>query len=243
MSSLPLPQRLVYAYLGWIYAFTRWTSTHTLLGMRFRTLILLASFLLVVVAWWQNWVSWAFWLTAILFVYLAFIYWRSARIGYFRFVPDKHSQLPEGDLAQLLPNEHVDLRVTGTVSVQSREEKVLKHSAEYWQVPLGDHIVMVKRSADRFLYQFFDAESLQTIRRGWLIHGREPQPALEVVFLSQWGPEFASPTFYLFGGTEGKVEPKPRALYFSFESEDAETAVLHNLIADARRVRAEQTDA
>lgn len=237
MDSIPLIKRLYFAYLGLLYAFTRWTSVHRLLGMRFRTLVMLASLALIIVAWVRHWSGWALGATLVLFVYLLFIYWRAGRAGYFRFVPDKNSGLPVGEVDRLPPNEHLPVLITGVVSVQSREASVLLHPAEYWQVPLGDHIVMVQQGPDRFLYQFFDGESLQQVRHGWLVYGLRPHPALEVAFLTAWGPEFNTPTFYLFGGSDDKTDRKRRAIYFSFEDPQTERAVWHNIIGDARRVR------
>lgn len=237
MDSIPLSKRFYYAYQGALYAFTRWTTSHRLLGMRFRTLVMLASLALIVAAWVQRWSGWALGLTLALFIYLLFVYWRAGRAGYFRFVPDKTSTLPTGNLNRLPPNEHVPVLVTGVVSVQSRAASVLLHPAEYWQVPLGDHIVMVQQGPDRFLYQFFDGESLQQVRHGWLIYGLRPHPALEVAFLTAWGPEFNTPTFYLFGNSDNRTERKRRALYFSFEDAQTERIVWHNIIGDARRVR------
>lgn len=237
MDNVSLIKRVYYAYLGPLFAFTRWTATHALLGMRFRTLVMLASLALLAYAWVRRWPGWALGLALLLFVYLAFVYWRSARVGYFRFVPDKNSVLPTGELGSLPANEHVAVQMTGVLSVQSREESVLLHPAEYWQVPLGDHIVMVQRGRDKFLYQFFDGASLQLVRHGWLVHGLQPHPALEVAFLTAWGPDFASPTFYLFGGSEGKIEKKQRSIYFSFDDPQTERAVWHNIVSDARRVR------
>lgn len=232
-----LSRRLYYAYLGYMYFFTYETSRRRILGIRLRTLVFLLP--LALLAWgWLRRTDWMLIVGTLLLAWLLITYWRAGSQGYYRFVPDMDQSLPpEGELAGLEENEHVDVLATGLFSVERREANVLLQPAEYWQVPLGDHAVMVKLGPERFLYQFFNATTLQSVRHGRLIHGPSPQRALAVTFLSSWGPEFATgPRFYLFD-LPGEEPQKQRTVFLSFHNAVQERAVWHNIVLDARRAR------
>jgi hypothetical protein len=112
--------------------------------------------------------------------------------------------------------------------------------AEYWQVPLGDHAIMVQHLPGRYLYQFISAELLQNLERGWLLFGPNPNPAVSITFLSTWGPEFDDQTFSLLGRSNSKPVEKVRKVYLSFDNEEFEQAVWQNLLFEARRIRSGQ---
>jgi hypothetical protein len=81
---------------------------------------------------------------------------------------------------------------------------------------------------------------MQDLKKGWLLFGTHPNPALFISFLSSWGPEFSDDEFSLRGNKKKKAAEKLRAIYLSFENKENEEAVWHNLLYDARRVRREQ---
>lgn len=237
MANLSPLKRLYYTYLGYFYWFAYQTSKPRIFGLRPRTLILLLPIAALIYGWLARWDSLIMLLLALLLLALLLTYWRTGRAGYFRFVPAAEQALPEGRLESLPPNARTPLRATGSFSVSSREEKVLLQPAEYWQVPLGDHVLMVRETADRFLYQFFKAETLQTVRQGWLLHGPRPQRALAVSFLSSWGPEFDIGNRFYLMETADEQPKKQRTVYLSFDDERHERLVWHNIVQDARRVR------
>ncbi|MCA9961725.1 MAG: hypothetical protein KC443_21950 [Anaerolineales bacterium] len=233
-------QQLYFNYLGRVYALTFWAKMRNFLGMRVRSWVILLSaalglylatrpgtFLLVI-------------LGILIPAFFIFSFWRAQKAGYNKFVPDAQDALPETEaLRPLLPNERVKLRATGVFSLVNREDFVLfRRPSEYWHVPLGEHIVMVEQLPGHFLYQFFNATTLQKVQNGWLIFGAKPQRALAVTFLVSFGPEYNDPTlFYFVGKGDGAAAPKPRTIYFSFDSEEAHHAVWHTIIADARSAR------
>lgn len=235
MENVPLLKRIYFAYLGYVYWFARETSRRKLLGMRLRSLIRLLSLVLPVWAWLGGWGQTALIVTVLLFLWVQFIYWHSRRAGYFRFVADSKDELPQGDLTPLPPNKHVHLFATGEFSLRYRENIVLFHPAEYWQMPLGDHGLMVEELPGHFLYQFFNATTLQTVKHGCVIYGAQPRRALSVTFLSTWGPEFNDD----ITNNPDKAAKKQRTIYLSFKDAESETQVWHNIVFDARRVRSD----
>jgi hypothetical protein len=79
---------------------------------------------------------------------------------------------------------------------------------------------MVQQRPGRFLYQFFQPDTLLEVRAGHLLFGSRPKIALAIRFHLNWGPEFSDDTraFYVGGG---RKEPpkKERWIYLSFEEE------------------------
>ncbi|RMG99802.1 MAG: hypothetical protein D6706_05065 [Chloroflexi bacterium] len=169
------------------------------------------------------------------------LYWQAQRDGYTRFVPRKTPWLPPEKLNPLKANERVPLRATGIFSLNDREAHVLLRPAHYWQVPLGDHIVMVEQVPGKYLYQFFNGTNLQEIRHGWLIFGPEPIPSLAVTFMVTWGPEYSDQVrfYYVDGGQQERPPTTRRTVYFTFEQPEKLEAVWHTMVQDARRVRSE----
>lgn len=240
-------RRIQYTILGFIYRFCYLTDNYNLLGIQVSRLVKLAALALFATAWLRRWGNGPVYATLALFLWLQFVYWRSRKLGYYRFVADETATpfshgVPQGTLAPLPNNQHVQFSATGGFSVKSMEKNILKQPAKYWQVPLGEHVMMVEYKPEHFLYQFFSSRTLQEIQHGCLIHGRTPQRALAISFLSTWGPEFAKVSQTLFGSEMEDAPKKKRTVYFSFDDAESETAVWHNIVEDARRVRSEIGD-
>jgi hypothetical protein len=163
------------------------------------------------------------WLLIAVLIYL--LYWKAGRDGYVRFQADAAAVFP-ADLPCLPHNQAVVARATGVFSVADHEEYVLERPAEYWHVPLGDHIIMVQQRPGRFLYQFFQPRTLLEVKPGHLLFGAGPKPALAIRFNLNWGPDFSDDTraFYVGGGE--KEPPKiERWIYLSFDAETARQQV------------------
>ncbi len=235
MENVTILKRVYFAYLGYVYWFARETTRRKILGIRPRTLIRLLTFILPIWAWLGEWGQAALIGTIILFLWVQLTYWHTRRAGYFRFVADPKNELPQDDLTPLPPNKHVQLFATGEFSLKDRENVVLFHKAEYWQMPLGDHGLMVEEYPGSFLYQFFNATSLQMVQHGVVLYGSQPRPALSITFLSTWGPEFGDD----ITKNSEKAAKKQRTIYLSFENPIDERLVWHNIIEDARRVRSD----
>ena len=161
------------------------------------------------------------------------VYWYAARVGYSRFVatPEAVDLVGSGEIRPLPPNQKIMIRATGLFSVRDQERFVLLQPAHYWQVPLGDHVVMVQQAQNRFLYQFFDSESLQDVQQGWLIFGRHPRPVLAITFRTKWAPQFAQFEIRFYAQDEAQPEAPLRTIYFSFANETDQQTVWHNIVS------------
>lgn len=238
MQKLSFLKKMYFAYLGRVYAFAYVTSRRGILGMKFSTLLKWMTTGLVIAAWVLNWGSAAIGVTLLLALWVRWLYWRAGRAGYSKFIADETATIPTAELNPLPANERVQLRATGTFSLSDREEYVLLRPAEYWQVPLGEHIVMVRSEPGRFLYQFFNAGTLQEIQRGWLIFGSRPLDTLAVTFLGKWGPSHSEygRAFYV-GSENSHSNLKKNTIYFTFQDGAAQNAVWHTIVSDARQAR------
>ncbi|MEZ4518440.1 MAG: hypothetical protein R3C44_17020 [Chloroflexota bacterium] len=208
----------------------------TFLGMKVRNWLILVGLVLLGVAWVRQWPNWAILIIALLLIWLVLSFWLAGRSNYIRFVPNGDSMMAASDLNSLSPNEKVPAQATGSFSVSGYNNNVLFQPANYWQVPLGDHIVMVEQKPGKFLYQFFSADTLQSVAGGWLLYGAEPQEALAISFLSKWGPEYTKFQVYE-DGEESPVPAKLTTIYLTFESESQRDRVWQTIVADARRAR------
>ncbi len=240
MENISLPKRIFYRYLGAMYWLIHWTDTRRVLGIRASSLIRLFSLALPILAWIQRWNRTGLILALLFFLWIQFSYWRGRRAGYYRFVGKDVDLLSSGEINPLQTNKHIPVCATGIFSLKNWESNVVFRPAEYWQVPMGDHAIMVQHEPGRYLYQFISVKLMQNLRRGWLLFGSQPSPALSISFLSTWGPEFSDENFSLLGRDQDKPVEKLRTIYLSFENEAYEDAVWHNLLFDARRVRSEQ---
>ncbi len=237
MENKSFIKRIYYTYLGYIYWLARETRRRKILGIRLSSLIRLGAVVLSVWAWLGSWGRPALVITLLFFLWVQYSYWHARRAGYFRFVADGNPNLPQGDVAPLKKDQRVPLFASGEFSLKNRETVVLFQPAQYWQVPLGDHVVMVEEAPGYYLYQFFNATTLQAVQEGCVLYGPRPQPALSVRFFSIWGPEFDEDTVTLLRGKASKPLQKVRTIYFSFDNTQHERLVWHNLVHDARRVR------
>ncbi len=235
-SQSPLRQAY-YTYLGRLYAFAYGAGNRTYLGMTVRGWLTLAGLVLLAVAWVQRWPTWILILIVLAVAWVFVSFWLARRANYNRFVPDNNDLMATDELATLPPNERVAAQATGSFSVSGYGSNVLFRPAEYWQVPLGDHIVMVEERPKKFLYQFFSAATLQSVTSGWLLFGNEPREALAITFLSRWGPEYTKFQAY-DDGEESTTPSKTVTIFLTFGSERDRDMVWQTIVSDARRVRA-----
>jgi hypothetical protein len=240
MHNVSFYKRLYYRYLGAMYWSIYWTVTRNILGLRVSTIIKLFAWLLPILAWIRRWDDIALIFTLLSFLWIQFSYWRAKRTGYYRFVGDASGLMATDQITPLPTNKRIPVCATGIFSLKEWERNVVFMPAEYWQVPLGDHALMVQHRLGRYLYQFISADLLQNLERGWLLFGSNPNPAVSITFLSIWGPEFDDQAISLLGRSNNKPVEKVRTIYLSFDNEEFEQAVWHNLLFDARRIRSEQ---
>ena len=241
MTTLsPLRYRLL-GYQGHLYLLTYWSTLRRVLGMPLSRLIKGLPILLAFVAliWASSLPLFFFFMGLALLIQLS--YWYAKRQSYNTFVADPIPLPPDDALMSLSANQRVQLNATGIFSLNDRETSVLLAAAEYWYVPLGEHIIMVEQVKDHYYYQFFNAKTIQRVEPGWLIFGKTPRRSLALTFQLNWGPQFADGGgHYLVRGDEKPPPARERTVYFSFEDEGDLTAVYHTIIHDARLLRQQQ---
>lgn len=239
MDNLPFFQKSLYTYLSRMYLLTYASQRRSFLGI---TLVNWAKYLplvLLLVGWMRHWPWWALVLLAFLAVWIHGSYWAAKRAGYIRFLPDEAATLPaESAIPPLQIDEHISLRATGHFSVQDLESYLLLSPAQYWQVAMGDHIVMVEHEPGRFLYQFFGATNLLDVQPGWLLFGTQPKRSLAVTFHVHWGPGIVEQSV-LYYIKEDAPPPKipPRTIYLTVGSEEAEQQIWQAIVLSARAAR------
>lgn len=242
MENLPAFKQLYYHYLGRLYAFAYFSRRRTLLGVPhsgWLRIFVLGLFIASLILRW-GWVPII--VTFLLWIYVGFIYRQARKEGYNKFVVDKTAVPPSETSQPLAPNERAVVRASGRFAVTTKSETVLlQKPSTYWHVPLGDHIVMVEYRPQNFLYQFFDAKTLQKIEAGWILFGKDPLNTLAITFLEVWGPEHSNDAlaYYVGGGNNDDLSRlKPRTIYFSFEDPAIQNKVWVTLIKDTREARA-----
>jgi hypothetical protein len=238
--EIGLPQRIYYNYLGYLYWFTHYTSTHRFLGIRLSSLIKLLAVILVFSAWVFGWGQLSLIILVLFLIWVYLAYWRAGRSGYFKFVSSKQALIEVQNYEKLQPFNKVSCLATGIFSVQDWEKVVLLKPAAYWQAPRGDHGLMVEHAPQKYLYQFFNAQTVQSMQQGWLIYGAKPKPALAISFLSIWGPELTKVQFSIFGATQKEVEPILRSIYLSFLTDEEGEIIRQNILKDIQDQQVEE---
>jgi hypothetical protein len=240
MQALPLGKRILYRVFGTIFYWTYVTDNYSILGLSLGWIVRRLLFVPVLLGLLGRWGQWT-WLLLGVALLVSLVYWYAARVGYSRFVVKKEDTgvaLAGKGVRPLPANEKVAVQATGLFSVRDSESFVLLQPAHYWQVPLGDHVVMVEHMPKSYVYQFFDAAGLQQVQEGWLIFGRELREALAVTFRTKWAPQFAQ--FEIRYYLQDDVEPEAplRTIYLSFANEADKQAVWHNIVQAGRQERA-----
>ncbi len=245
MEKLSPAKHLYFSTIGRIYAFAYFSKRRTFLSIPRSSWLRLFLFALFIASLLLRWGFVLSILAFLLWVYVGFIYRRAENKGYNKFVADETAVLPPDNIQPLAPNEKAIVRASGRYAVTTKSDTVLlQKPAHYWHVPLGAHIVMVEYRPKRFLYQFFDAKTLQKIECGWILFGKEPIPTLAITFLEVWGPDHENNAlmYYVGGGNSDDLSRlKPRTIYFSFEDPAVQHKIWTTLIKDARAVRAKLT--
>lgn len=240
MQDISLAKRIIYQYQGIMFWLIHWTDHFKILEIRISSLIRLLTLIVPVYMWVAGWPRYWIIIALLIFLWVQISYWRARRLGYYRFVKGKSDLMGAKDIAPLPRKNRVQVCASGTYSVKKWEKNLVLKPAEYWQVPLGDHVIMVEHEPGRYLYQFFNATTMQEINSGWLLFGINPQTAVAVKFLSIWGPEFDEENISLLSRGNQSPPTKVRTIYLSFNNKDEENKVWQNLVYDARRARLDQ---
>ncbi|UCG22687.1 MAG: hypothetical protein JSW55_10925 [Chloroflexota bacterium] len=227
-STGPFVARLQGALYGFLHA----TVRHTFLGATVRAWLMNLPILLALFLPLLGWpIAWSI-AMLVLALILRLLYWKAKRDGYVRFVAESDQQ-PGDSAPAVADNQKVALKATGVFSVKDWEEYMLGRPADYWRVPMGDHAVMVQYSPGRFLYQFIRLGSIDAIRAGSLFHGRWPQKALAITYLTSWGPETDDVDFMFYAPSdEDNPSAVKRKMFLAFENESIRSSVWRNLLPD-----------
>lgn len=236
MDNLTPLRRIQYGYLGRLYSFAYWAVNHRILGIYASNLLKWLPVLLLIYGWIRRWPALILLPLLLFILWIHASFWMARRANYNRFIRSETPHLASAELKPLAANQQVETQATGLFSVTSREDHVLLQPAKYWQVPLGEHIIMVEERPGKYLYQFFNAMTLQEVHQGWLIFGRQPRAALSVSFLSAWGPAYTNFQIYELGNNHGPP-PRKQTIYLTFANEADRRAVWHTIVHDARQAR------
>lgn len=219
--------------LSRLYAFLYWSQQRSLLGLSLRAWLILLPLGLAFAGLVQGWPLPVVLALLALAPLIVLLYYLARRAGYKRFVPASSMALDD-EYPAPRNEHHISLRATGTFSLHDREDYVLAQPAEYWRVPLGQHVFMVQERPGRFLYQIIHPGHVQRVEPGYLLCGRKPQKALALHFLASWGPQFAYEPSYQYVG-EDEEEPVtanviPRTVYLTFANDADRHAVWKSLL-------------
>ena len=237
MDALSPIQQVYYAYLSRMYALVYRLNRRSLLGIRLASWLRWLPIVALLVGWVMDWPPAVMIALLIVAVWLNYSLWRARRDNYNRFVPNRAAGGDAAEPTPLPPNERLSILATGLFSVSGRESRLLLRPAQYWRVPLGDHIVMAEEEPGKFLYQFFDAQSLQELREGLLLFGTHPKATLAVSFLARWGPEFTRFGQQHESGHDDLPPPRRVTVYLSAEDDATRRLVRDTIVSDARRAR------
>ncbi len=238
MESLPPLRRAYFSYLSRAYAVMYQLHKRSILGIRLVSIARWLPILLLVIGWLKRWPQPALIGLLLFILWLNYSLWRSRRDNFNRFVPHAGS-MPDIIQSEPLPANHkINVMATGLFSVSGRDNNLLLRPATYWRVPLGEHVVMVEELPGKYLYQFFNGKSLQTVRPGWLLFGPQPIEALAVTFLARWGPEYTKFGQAHESGDDSDLPPPKRVtIYLSSDDPVARRTILDTLVSDARQAR------
>ena len=238
MNSVSPLRRAYYNYLSHAYALMYALSRRSVLGVRLIFLIRWIPILALAWGWIRGWPAPVMALLLTVILWINYSLWRAKRDNYNRFVSDGNT-IPElFEATPLAPNQKVAVQASGLFSVSGRENVLLLRPADYWRVPLGEHIIMAEEMPGKFLYQFFSSRSLQTVQSGWLLFGRHPIETLAVSFLARWGPEYTRFGQVYEDGNDANLPPPKRVtIYLSTADPEARKALWQTIVSEARRAR------
>ena len=217
--------------LSRLFTFLYITRLRQFLGLSWSAWLRILPFLLGLLGLIMLWPLWLtiFWLALALFFWL--LYAVAGRMGYQRFMEDE-TYRRDPSAGPLAAEEKVVLRATGIFSLHDREDYVLEHPAEYWHVPLGQHVFMVQYRRGNYLYQVIKPEFVQQVTPGLLLFGAQPRRALAVTFYVTWGPQYSEYQFYYVGTDNAPQPDQERTVYLTFRDEAQLHRVWCSLVGD-----------
>lgn len=241
MEHLTEQQKRRYSFLGKIYLLVyvstlkRWFGTPIIQWIRPIPFVL--AFLFYVLRW-----GWLALVCILIGVVGIILFFRLRRLGFTRFIPDVTPSVPDQP-QPISYNKKLKMRATGLFSVTNREDFVLMRPADYWQVPLGSHIVMVEQVPKHFLYQFMEPEFLEILEQGWILFGDTPHRAISVTFRTTWGANRPDVQTYYVPDAFYNIDPPQKTAYFCFDDEAEHEAVWQNLHYSMQQAQSQKPSA
>ena len=227
--------KILYTIIGLAYAFAHKTAVSKFLSASLSGWIKLGALVMVIWAGWQ-WTRPLFAAAVALLLFIYIFYWWAKRTGYSKFVvTETLAAVADASISPLPTNSKTAMRATGVFGTAHWETKLLLRPATYWQVPLGEHVVMVEYEQGKFVYQFFSAVGLQNVQQGVLLNGRLPHPTIAITYISTWTP--AGDAQFQMPHAPLPEKTKSRTIYFTFDNVEDEKLVWNNIVRDARQAR------
>jgi hypothetical protein len=235
MEDLSFSQRFSARIIGPAYGFLYRTNQHGFLGFTFggwlKNLPILLSLAALLLGWPNSIIA----LGILLAILIRILYWRAKRAGYKRFIVTSIQDEPQ-EVVGLEDNFKISACASGRFSVRETEQYVLNRPAQVWRVPLGDHTIMVEKSAGRFLYEFIQPRAIEAIESGLLCFRSQPEPALAITYLSTWGPESEEINFQFYAPSKKSESAKlRRVIYLTFDKLADKNAVWSSLLQAAKQ--------
>jgi len=212
---------------GWVYK----AQKPRVLGMRIGLIILFILLLLIPWAYLSDWGIPLTVAAAVPGMMIVLIYLLASANGYITFSETNRPEpAPGGKPAAVY--DRVRFLATGRFSTRQETYYQILSEGQYWRIPVGEHVFMVKGADDRFAYDFVVPSALESVRAGRLIHGRNDLPSLEVTFDSSWAPEFGEEqVFRMIPQADSANEALDRRAYLSFKDEDDMQLVWQSLLS------------
>lgn len=146
---------------------------------------------------------------AVFLLALNLLFRLARRSGYVTFIPQENAPLPD-PITPLKKEERTAVLATGIFSLPDREAYLVQKKSEIWRVGVGDHVLMVERRPNSYLYQFIEPRRILQISAGHLHFGNDSQPAIEVVFHTTWSPKVTAEDIGYYVGSGYASQPLPR---------------------------------
>jgi hypothetical protein len=226
------PANPIQRVTGLLYGLAFWLDRHYFLELSLSFWLAIAGWLLVGWGWLRGWPLVFLGLLLLGLVCGHILWWRARQSQYTRFVPERPAHSPSA--ARLPYNQRVPVWVNGRFSLADQEEFVWQRPADYWQVPLGEHTLMVTVRPGHYRYQFFTATTLRRVEPGWVFAGNGVRPALAITFHLSWGPLADQPhlsQFQFEPAVETPLGPL-RTIYLLFATPAARNQLWQHLMAD-----------
>lgn len=230
-----LPSRLYHRYLAFVFAFTYRSEHRTFLGIRVSSWckwLAVAPFLFAL---WQGWGIGLSVVAAMPYVWVRLIYWRARLKGYIRFIPAPANGAPSASPPSLAADEHVPGWATGAFQIEGSQEYGLLRPAEYWRVPLGAHVIMVRMADQRFRYRILERDSIRRVQLGELLFGRRLQNSIAVAFVQSEDAEISVQFSFGRPPSHKRTPEHEFSLYLTFEDQQSQLAVWQSMVQDSQR--------